>query len=101
MGAKAAEDDAAPMHSATTTIEETEMTELAHRINDGVSVSLLWDRRDNELTVAVDDARTGEAFELAAPRDRALDVFYHPYAYAAALRDDMFDRIAARGPIYA
>ena len=77
------------------------MTELAHRINDGVSVSLLWDRRDDQLTVAVDDSRTGEAFELAAPRDRALDVFYHPSAYAAALREDLVDQIAARGPIYA
>jgi hypothetical protein len=87
------------MHSATTT-KETEMTELASRINDGVAVSLLWNRRHDKLTVWVDDSRTGEAFELDAPRDRALDVFYHPYAYAAARTDDTLDRIAARGPIY-
>jgi hypothetical protein len=101
IGAKAAERDAPPMHSATTTTEETEMTELAHRINDGVSVSLLWHRLSNELTVAVDDSRTGEAFEVDVPRDRAMDVFHHPYAYAAAQRNDIFDRIAERGPIYA
>src|SRR3954463_7948245 len=101
MCAKAAERDAPPMHSATTTTEETEMTELAHRINDGVSVSLLWNRHSNELTVAVDDSRTGEAFEVDAPNDRAMDVFHHPYAYAAAQRNDIFDRIAERGPIYA
>jgi hypothetical protein len=57
------------------------MTELAHRSNDGVTVSLLWDREDDALTVIVDDARTGDAFTLAAPRDRALEVFHHPYAY--------------------
>jgi hypothetical protein len=99
MGSKAAERDALPMYSATTT-KETEMTELASRINDGVSVSLLWNRRRNELTVTVDDSRTGEAFELDAPRDRALDVYYHPYAYAESHRNDTFDRIAVRGPIF-
>jgi hypothetical protein len=31
----------------------------------------------------VADGRTGEAFELAAHRENPLDVFYHPYAYAA------------------
>lgn len=76
------------------------MTELASRINDGVAVSLLWNRLRNELTVTVDDSRTGESFRVAAPRDRALDVFNHPYAYAASNRNETFDRIAARGPIY-
>ena len=35
-----------------------------------------------DLVVAVDDIRTGESFTVDAPRDRALDVFNHPYAYA-------------------
>jgi hypothetical protein len=35
------------------------------------------------LTVAVLDGRTGEFFELEAPHDQALDVFYHPYSHAA------------------
>lgn len=46
-------------------------------------VSLLWDRDTGELSVAVVDARGG-AFELVLGSDEcALDVFYHPYAYAA------------------
>jgi hypothetical protein len=59
------------------------LRELAHRENDGVEVTLLWNQRDDTLTVSVLDARTGEFFELDAPRDNALDVFYHPYSHAA------------------
>jgi hypothetical protein len=35
------------------------------------------------VTVTVDDSRAGRSFELAVDRDRALDAFYHPFAYAA------------------
>jgi len=61
-----------------------EVTELAHRTNDGVDVSLYWDRGAEDLLVFVEDQRTGDRFSLSASRDRALDVFYHPYAYAVA-----------------
>jgi hypothetical protein len=57
--------------------------ELAERENDGIAVRLLWDAETNRLTVAVCDSRTGEAFELEAAAEQALDVFEHPYAYAA------------------
>jgi hypothetical protein len=57
--------------------------ELAHRSSDGLDVSLLWRPRDNRVTVCVLDSRTGDSFELTAGDDRPLDVFYHPYAYAA------------------
>jgi hypothetical protein len=33
--------------------------------------------------VSVYDPTLPELFEVPAPSDRALDVFYHPYAYAA------------------
>jgi hypothetical protein len=56
--------------------------ELAHRAGDGVDVSLLWSRHDSRLTVAVADARTGEAFQLTPRAEKALDVYYHPFAYA-------------------
>jgi hypothetical protein len=56
--------------------------ELAHRMTDGVEVSLLWNQGDDSLRVVVVDARAGTAFEVHAPSDNALDVFYHPYAYA-------------------
>ena len=58
------------------------MTELAHRKSNGLDVSLLWSRRTGRLVVSVLDERTEEIFTLDAPRDRALDVFNHPFAYA-------------------
>ncbi len=57
------------------------MTELAHRRSNGLDVALLWSRRTGRLVVAVSDDRTDESFSLDAPRDRALDVYHHPYAY--------------------
>jgi hypothetical protein len=63
--------------------EPTTYTELAHRASDNVAVSLLWRRRDNRLRVAVANATTGAEFELDAHPENALDVFYHPFAYAA------------------
>lgn len=57
--------------------------ELAHRENDGVEVVLFWHQPTNELTVTVSDERNGAYFELSAQPHRALDVFNHPYAYAA------------------
>jgi hypothetical protein len=61
---------------------ETTLTELHHRSADGIEVSLLWSRVTNALTVAVEDSRSGLSFEVAAPAERALDVFEHPFAYA-------------------
>jgi hypothetical protein len=60
----------------------TNLRELAHRATNGVEVSLLWNDADGTLRVIVVDAHAGTAFEVAAPSDNALDVFYHPYAYA-------------------
>jgi hypothetical protein len=57
--------------------------ELAARDSDGVQVVLLWRPADNEVTVSVEDARFGDRFQIAVAPDRALDAFYHPYAYAA------------------
>jgi hypothetical protein len=61
----------------------TTYTELAVRSGDSVAVSLLWRREDNRLKVAVMDTSRGEKFELDAHPENALDVFYHPFAYAA------------------
>ena len=57
--------------------------ELAARENDGIRVVLLWHLREDAVTVSVEDAFAGRSFELAIPRDSALDAFYHPFAYAA------------------
>jgi hypothetical protein len=58
--------------------------ELAYRATDGLEVVLFWHQPSNAITVAVSDARTGAYFELDAPPEDALQVFDHPYAYAAA-----------------
>jgi hypothetical protein len=58
--------------------------ELESRVNDGIHVRLLWHPADGRVSVAVHDAKTGEAFELPVGEgERALDVYHHPYAYAA------------------
>jgi hypothetical protein len=58
-------------------------TELAQRESDGVAVTLLWSRETDVLAVSVVDVHGG-SFELVlADSERPLDVFYHPYAYAA------------------
>jgi hypothetical protein len=57
--------------------------ELAHRAGDGVEIRLFWHRPTNSVFVTVFDSRTGESFHLDVPGDRALEAFYHPYAFAA------------------
>jgi hypothetical protein len=57
--------------------------ELASRESDGVHVLLFWHPRDDALTVSVEDSRAGRRFEISVDSRRALDAFYHPYAYAA------------------
>jgi hypothetical protein len=64
-------------------IETPQSRELAARESDGVHVHLLWHPRENAVSVAVEDERAGDRFEIAVAPDCALDAFYHPYAYAA------------------
>jgi hypothetical protein len=61
----------------------TAFRELAQRVDGGVEVTLLWSAREKRLAVTVSDSRSGEWFLLEADKDNALEVFYHPYAYAA------------------
>jgi hypothetical protein len=57
--------------------------ELLIREADGIEVSLVWRRDADTLAVVVNDERLGASFEVEAPRENALDVFHHPFAYAA------------------
>jgi hypothetical protein len=60
-------------------------TELASRESNGITVTMFWSRSTNLVTVAVADAATDDYFELVLDEDeRAMDVFHHPYAHAAA-----------------
>jgi|tagenome__1003787_1003787.scaffolds.fasta_scaffold19816360_2 hypothetical protein len=58
--------------------------ELASRESDGVHVRLLWHPTEDALTVSVEDLSSGQQFEIAVERDRGLDAFYHPFAYASS-----------------
>jgi hypothetical protein len=65
------------------------MRELHHRMTDGIHVRLLWCEEAGQLAVSVIDARTGAAFTVdVEDGERPLDVFHHPYAYAAWHRVD-------------
>jgi len=69
--------------SESNTTADLRSRELAFRESDGVQVSLLWHARNDALTVEVEDSRDGQRFEIPVDRCHALDVFYHPFAYAA------------------
>ena len=73
-----------PAHPERPSRIGTTTRELDSRTNDGIHVRLLWHPHDARLSVAVHDTKTGEAFALPVPDGGlALDVFHHPYAYAA------------------
>lgn len=60
------------------------MRELDGRSSGGIDVQLLWDEHDGEVVVTVADGKTGDRFLLEVrAQDNALDVFRHPFAYAA------------------
>jgi hypothetical protein len=62
----------------------TQLRELDHRSLDGIAVSLLWREDDDAVLVVVADRKVGASFELEVRSgESALDVFHHPYAYAA------------------
>ena len=58
--------------------------ELALRESDGITVQLLWESDVDALTLSVEDGRAGLSFELPVARDRGLEAFRHPFAYAYA-----------------
>jgi hypothetical protein len=65
-------------------MEQATTRELAYRANDGVEVRLHWNPENDRFTVVVEDTKADERFELEARHDNALEVFYHPFAYAPA-----------------
>jgi len=57
---------------------------LASRKNAGIRVALLWAADTNTIAVRVRDDSTNEQFELLVePETNPIDVYEHPYAYAA------------------
>jgi hypothetical protein len=65
--------------------DDTRRTELASREGNGITVTLFWSRSTNLVAVTVADAANDDYFELVLDEhERALDVFHHPFAHAAA-----------------
>lgn len=63
---------------------ESDWRELASRENDGLEVSLLWNRSANRVKVTVADLKSDQGFELDVPGADALDAFEHPFAFASS-----------------
>jgi hypothetical protein len=58
--------------------------ELDQRINDGITVRLLWEEKTNTVWVDVQDKKNGGEFIIPVEEgQRPYDVFNHPFAYAA------------------
>ena len=57
---------------------------LSERKNAGIQVTLLWAEDSDTVAVLVRDDGNGDQFELSVePGANALQIFEHPYAYAA------------------
>lgn len=58
---------------------------LAERKNAGIQVTLLWAEDTDTVAVLVRDDGNDDQFELSVePGANALQIFEHPYAYAAS-----------------
>jgi hypothetical protein len=66
--------------------------ELDSRTQDGFQVSLLWQPGTDVVVVEVNDERAGNYFQLVVDGHEALDVFRHPFAYAASRGVPLADR---------
>jgi hypothetical protein len=85
-GARSFKDTARPTENEAMTATATPLTrELDCRYSDGIEVRLLWRPHDDTVLVAVSDARTNESFAIEVrDGEKAIEVFNHPYAYAAS-----------------
>ena len=67
--------------------------ELAQRLSGTVEVLLLWQPEADQVELSVHDLATDAGFHLEVAPSKAIDAFYHPYAYAAMRENSYrFDR---------
>jgi hypothetical protein len=71
--------------------------ELAHRRQDGLEVTLLWNAGSNEVSIELHDDRTESEFAFLVDPACALDAFHHPFAYAAVLGAEFHEAPALAG----
>ena len=70
----------------------TQRIDLAHRRGDGIDVTLWWSPEDGSVSVEVLHFASESAFELNVDPARALEAFYHPFAYAARRNPELSHR---------
>ncbi|HKP17449.1 MAG TPA: hypothetical protein VJT84_03150 [Gaiellaceae bacterium] len=63
-----------------------EWIDLADRRNDGLEITLLWNRLTGRVKVTVDQVHTGRHGELEVPAEDAMVAFHHPFAYTMSSR---------------
>jgi hypothetical protein len=63
--------------------EASPLVDLADRRTPQLDVVLFWRRSTGQLWVDVTHRRTGVTIHVAATPANALDVFRHPFVYAA------------------
>ena len=71
------------------------MRELHSRISDGIHVRLLWHQHDDRVTVAVDDAKTGDAFTIDVRED---STYMTPAPTTPCRADRRATRVATSAP---
>lgn len=71
------------MFSTADISENARPRELAHRRGSDIDVRLMWDPGDDRVTVEVCDHADGSAFVVEVGDRPAMEVFRHPYVYAA------------------
>ena len=70
-------------HDKPSAASSARSRELARRRSGADEVLLVWHPDGDRIELSVLDATTGEGFHLEVEPGRAMDAFYHPYAYAA------------------
>jgi hypothetical protein len=66
-------------------IEITSPTrELAQRRSGTEEILLLWYPTTGRVAISIRDVTTGAGYHLEVDRGRAIDAFYHPYAYVTS-----------------
>ena len=82
-------------------ILRTTRDDLATRVDNGVTVTLFWYRATDVASVTVEDPANAVHFELVvAENESPLDVFHHPFAYAAARGLDLSTPREHQAPVF-
>lgn len=61
----------------------TPVRELAQRVSGTDEVRLLWNPESGRVELSIRDVASGAGLHVEVEPARAMDAFYHPYAYVA------------------